>query len=465
MTNLNRREFMGLIAGGVAAIPLAGCSNNLKKNKTARRPNIIFLLTDDQRWDTMGCMGNQIIQTPNMDRIAGDGALFENAYVTTSICCASRASIFTGQYARRHGIHNFGVDFSADALAQTYPALLRRDGYRTGFIGKFGIGENMPVDNFDFWRGFGGQGKYDHKDKDGNYIFLTQLMGNQAAEFLQGCGEKQPFCLSISFKAPHVQGTNDFVYDPAYRQLYKDKVIPAPKTAEPKYFEALPKFLRESEARLRWVPRFSTEEKFQENVKAYYRLITGVDTAIGHIRDELGRLELDDNTVIILIGDNGFYLGEHGLAGKWFGHKESIRVPLIIYDPRLPAKSRGQKHRQIALNIDIAPTILALAGRDIPKTMQGRSLMELVDQRAVEWRKDFFYEHLCSQFKTIPKSEGLVGQRWKYMRYFEQKPVYEQLYDLKKDSFEVQNLAKNKKYRGILASMRKRCNELAAEVK
>jgi len=471
---VNRREFLGVLAGGAAttAIPFDRCKGEVPPGRdTTKRPNIVFLLTDDQRWDTMGCMGNAIIRTPNMDDVARDGVLFKNAFVTTSICCTSRASIFNGQYARRHGIWDFKTDFSESAFSQTYPALLRQAGYRIGFIGKYGVGRNLPAEKFDFWHGIAGQPKYEHKDEDGNYKHLTQIMAEQSIEFLSGCTKEQPFCLSVSFKAPHVQDKDprQFIYDPAYENLYKADGIPRPKTAEPSYFESFPEFFRkDNEGRRRWEIRFSTPEKYQESVKGYYRLITGVDVVIGRIRDELKRLGLDDNTVIMLTGDNGFYLGEHGLAGKWYPHEESIRVPLVVFDPRAPKKRRGISIDEMVLNVDIAPTILELAGVKVPEQMQGRSLVGLLRGEKPAWRTDFFYEHLF-EHPRIPKSEAVRTQRWKYIRYIEQKPVYpvrnsngvyEELYDLKDDPQETTNLAKNKKYRNTLEGLRKRCDEL-----
>jgi len=465
MKKLNRREFLSVAAGGsiAATLSLAGCESGLiGRAKSTKQPNIIFLLTDDQRWDTMGCAGNTIIRTPNMDDVAACGVRFTNAFVTTSICASSRASIFTGQWPRRHGINDFGTHFTPEALAQTYPMLLRDAGYRTGFIGKYGVGpkRDMPIDKYDYWRGFEGQGRYEHKDKDGNYKHLTQIMGEQAVKFLQGCSNDKPFCLSVSFKAPHCQDGDprQFIYDRAYKNLYKDAVIPTPETADPRYFEALPEFLRTSEARRRWGIRFSTPEEFQESVKSYYRLITGVDVVIGRIREQLKRLDLDDNTVIMLIGDNGFYLGEHGLAGKWFPHEESIRVPLVVYDPRAGGKLRGRTVDQMALNVDIAPTILELAGLDAPEQMQGRSLMPLLEGKKPGWRTEFFYEHMF-EHKTIPRTEALRTQRYKYARYID--CDYEELYDLKNDPAETINLAKDEKYGKTLKSLRKRCDELA----
>jgi arylsulfatase A-like enzyme len=466
MKNLNRRDFLSLAAGGslAAAMSLTGCDRNLSKQQAAekKQPNIIFLLTDDHRADAMGCAGNPIIQTPNMDDLAAGGVRFKNAFVTTSICASSRASIFTGQWTSRHGIKDFATHFTEEALAQTYPMLLSRAGYRIGFIGKYGVGpkKDLPIDKYDYWKGFPGQGRYENKDENGNYKHLTQTMGEQAIEFLQGCSQDRPFCLSVSFKAPHVQDSDprQFIYDRAYSELYKDVTIPEPETAHPRYFDALPEFLRKSEARRRWQIRFPDNEKFQESVRSYYRLITGVDVVIGKIHDQLKQLRLDDNTIIMLMGDNGFYLGDYGLAGKWFPHELSIRVPLLVYDPRADKKLCGLTLDQMALNVDIAPTILELAHQDIPEQMQGRSLVPLLKGKKPQWRTEFFYEHPF-EHKTIAKSKALRTQRFKYALYTDYD--YEQLYDLENDPAETINLAKDDKYKKTLDSLRKRCNELA----
>jgi len=469
MKNINRRRFLRLAATGAAAIPITGCRGELLTalSLTPKPPNIIFLLTDDQRWDTLGCMGNPIIHTPNMDDLAANGVLFTNAFVTTSICASSRASILSGQYVRRHGINNFVTSFSEAALAQTYPLLLRSAGYRIGCIGKHGVGrgKDFPVDQYDVWFGCPGQcSPYERKDRDGNYKHLTEIFGDQIAEFLDGCSKEKPFCLSVNFKAPHVQDNDprQFIPDRAYKDLYKDVTIPTPLTADPRFFQALPEFLQTSEARRRWNIRFSTPEKFQESIRNYYRLIYGVDVVIGKIRDQLRRLDLADNTIIILTGDNGFYLGEHGLAGKWFPHEESIRVPLLVYDPMAPKNLRGLIRDEFALNIDIAPTILQLADLPVPQQMQGRSLLPLLKGKRTNWRTDFFYEHLFNH-KTIPKTEALRTARFKYARYIDF--GYEELYNLESDPQETQNLAEAPNYRQTLKSLRKRCDKLRRAAK
>ncbi|MFC1607522.1 sulfatase [Candidatus Latescibacterota bacterium] len=471
MPGIRRREFIKTVASGSIGAALSGVAVAQNAGHDKReRPNIIFLLTDDQRWDSLGCMGNPIIKTPNIDDMAADGVLFKNAYVTTPICCSSRASILIGQYSRRHGIHDFDTNFTEQALAETYPMLLRNAGYRTGFVGKYGItntDETMPKDRFDVWKGFTGQIFYEHEDADGNPRHLTSMLGEQSIDFLRGCSDDQPFCLSVGFKAPHVEhfDPRQFIPDPDFMDLYEDDTIPLPETADQRYFDALPEFLKtNSEARIRWKIRFGTPEMYQRSVKNYYRLISGVDKVIGDIRNELDRQGFAENTVIIFMGDNGFYLGEHGLAGKWYGHEESIRVPLIIYDPRMKSDMKGRVSSDIALNIDIAPTILALAGLAIPDGVNGRNLYDRLYGAKLTWRRDFLFEHLF-EYDTIQKSEGVVSLRYKYMRYIEQNPVYEELYDLKDDPHETRNLAGEKSYLTMLAGMRKRCDELIEGVK
>ena len=415
-------------------------------------PNIIFLLTDDQRWDAMGAMGNPIIQTPEMDQLAQEGILFRNAFVTTPICCTSRASILSGQYARRHGINDFRTHFTEENWEQCYPVQLKNGGYFQGFIGKYGVGraEDFPTTDFDYWKGIPGQPKYEQEDADGNYVHLTRILGDQCLEFLEAVPSGQPFCLSVSFKAPHVQDEDprQFLYDSTFIDLLADTEIPPAKLGDDEYFEAFPDFFTaDNEARRRWELRFSTSEKYQASVKGYYRLLYGVDVVIGRIRDQLTTLGQADNTIIVLMGDNGFFLGEKGLAGKWYAYEESIRVPLVIYDPRLASEQKGQNIEEIALNIDIGPTILNLAGLEIPTAMQGKSLVPLYQTTAVEnWRQDFLFEHEFTHDR-IPKSEGVIALDRKYFRYLPPAPAHEEWYDLNADPNELQNRVNDAAYK------------------
>ncbi len=445
------------------------CSLADHTEKKPAPPNLIFILADDLRWNTLGCMGDRIIQTPNVDRLAAEGVLFRNHFVTTSICAVSRASIFSGQYARRHGINDFATPFTAAAWAQTYPALLRKAGYRTGFIGKFGVGRDLKplAAEFDYWRGLPGQAGPFFDKKDPTHTHATARFGDQALEFLRGTEAGKPFCISLSFSAPHARDGDPREYPPDARdeKLYADVEIPTPKTATDAAFRRLPDFVQQSEGRRRWQRRFATPEMFQRITRDYYRLITGVDREVGRIVAELAARKLTGKTVLIFTSDNGYFLGERGMADKWLPYEESIRVPLIVFDPRLPASARGRKVDALTLNIDFAPTLLDLAGLSAVAAMQGQSLLPLVRGAVpARWRTEFFYEHLTFP-KIIPPTEGVRTERWKYFRWVDARPVLEELYDLQADPFEEHNLAAGPAHAKTLADLRGRWEALREQLK
>ena len=426
------------------------------------RPSFVFLLTDDLRSSALGCMGDPIVRTPNIDRLAAGGSLFRNCFVTTSICAVSRASILTGQWERRHGIDDFSKGLNGDPWANTYPAQLRRAGYRTGFIGKFGVGSPAEVaakeTAYDYWRGLPGQaGEFFFDKDDPTHTHATARFGNQAIEFLEGCRPETPFCLSVSFNAPHARDRTPREYEPDPRDesLYADVVIPLPDLATEEAFRRLPKFVQESEARRRWSTRFDSPEKAQAVLRDYYRLISGLDREVGRIVDELARKGLAGNTVIFFTSDNGYALADRGLADKWFMYEESIRVPLIVFDPRLPIARRGRTLDSVALNVDLAPTMLDMAGVPVPKAMQGRSLAPLLaaDAAPADWRTEFFYEHHTGA-NIIPPSEGVRTERWKYIRWLPPNPLVEELYDLANDPLEQRNLFSDPAHAQSLAELR-----------
>ncbi|QNF32188.1 sulfatase [Adhaeribacter swui] len=438
------------------------------RQKESKKPNVIVVVTDDHRWDALGVMGNKIIQTPNLDNLARKGLLFKNAYVTTAICMVSRASILSGQYLSRHKINEFTTDFSKEAVEQTYPLLLKKAGYKIGFINKYGVGQkNQPKEYFDYWTCTPKlQPDYEMQDEAGNFIHNTDQTDRDIQDFLNKFGQKGPFCLSVGFKAPHEQDGDPprFIVQEKFKNLYQNVTIPTPETADPKYWNSFPEFFKNDKniARVRWKPLFSTPELAQETTKNYYRLITGVDEVIGNMVAKLEKLGIADNTVIIFIGDNGFYLGEHGMEGKWFGHEESIRVPLIVYDPRQVNHLKGQTISDIALNIDIAPTILKLANQPVPARMQGLDLMAVAAHKPGTSRQDFFYEHTFAGSPRLPKVEGVVSREIKYMNFIEY--GYEELYDLLKDPLEKQNLATNAAYQNQLQKIRLQYQKLKRKV-
>ena len=438
------------------------------------RPNILILLTDNQRADLLGCAGNPIIQTPTLDSLASRGVRFTNAFATTPICAASRASYLTGLYERRHHFTFLTPPIRAEFTDISYPALLKSAGYHTGFIGKFGDASNGiepsledkggiekmfdHFDNFEHWTEDG----YEIPQADGTIRHLTDIMGDKVVDFIDHHHRERtgrPFCLSVSFNAPHAQDgdSRHYIWPESENRLYVNNIMPEPVNSEPAFFDALPQFLKESESRVRWRTRFDTPENFQRNIKGLYRMVSGIDRNVGRITEALQRCALSDNTVIIYASDHGMYYGERGLCDCWQLNEESIRIPLIVFDPR--NETTGSVKDEMVLNIDVAPTILDLAGLPIPSIVQGSSLLPLNDGSSDGWRTEFFCEHLFDRW-DIPKSEGFRTKRWKYIRYFEQDPVYEEMYDLEEDPCESHNLAGDLGRAEQLAEMRLRCVRL-----
>lgn len=431
-----------------------------------RRPNILFMFTDDQPQNCLGIMGNEHIQTPHLDRLAERGTLFKNAFVTTAICCSNRACILTGQHMYRHGITDFKMPLSATAFDQTYPAVLRRSGYRTGYLGKFAIGNPgvhsrdlcLPEDKFDDWYGFPQSINF-RQQVDGKTRHLTEVMTERAIKFLRAATPDQPFCLTVAFKEPH--GPFNY-FDPKSPNPYEGVQIPPSPTFTLEDWNAQPEFIRKSlngDGGRKWL---GDAERYQQDLRTFYRTVTRADQAVGEILAELERLGLDDNTVVIFSSDHGSLLGDHGLSGKWLMYENSIRVPLIIVDPRVNPELAGQRRDEIVLSIDLAPTMLALAGIEILDSMQGDNMMPLVRRESVPWRSRFYYEHTYNTNpprSPIPALEGIRTKRWKYVRYPKTDPVFEQLFDLDADPREQSNLAADPQQATNLARLRTMCDQ------
>lgn len=411
------------------------------------KPNVVFILVDDLRWNALGCMGDPIVQTPNIDRLAKEGVLFKNMYVTTSICAVSRATALTGQWMRRHGVVDFATGISNEKWGDTYPGQFRAAGYHTGFIGKYGVGTPQVTAargaSFDFWRGEPGQaGRFFIDPADATRTHKTAKIGNDALAFLAVAPKDKPFSLSISFNAVHARDHEKREYEPDPRdeKLYEDVEIPLPKLATDDAFKKLPEFVQKSEGRRRWEWRFDEPQKAQQILRDYYRLITGMDREVGRVLDALEQQKLADNTVVIFTADNGYALADRGMADKWYAYEEDMRVALIIKDPRLSQGRRGATVDSMVLNVDLAPTMLDLADIRIPAVMQGRSVKPLLEgKRPADWRKEFFYEHHTKPDR-IPPVEAVRMQQWKYVRWMEPNPVTEELYDLEADPLEERNV-------------------------
>lgn len=464
-SNWKRREFIGLMGLAALAGPLgAGMTKAKAKNQ---QPNMIFILTDDQRADTLGCMGNAVVRTPNIDALAAEGTLFENATVTSTICTPSRASIFTGQYERKHGVNfNSGTAMSASAWQKSYPMQLKKAGYFVGYVGKNhvpvgkkGYATGLMDESFDYWYAGHTHLTFYPKKRPPNMIKIpgidehvfdnakadtqVEILGEGvenflepnedfyalAVRFLEKRPQGQPFCLSLCFNLPHDAGTGtmeDRSDDPElYKTGYHDRreAIRAelPETylaAEEIESPKLPPDVLIAEKRQRGYNYVNTPDRLTERIIRRYQSITGIDRLVGRLRKQLERLSLFENTVIIFTSDHGIMRGEFGLGGKALCYEPCMRVPFIVRDPSVPAGARGQRRQELVQNIDLAPTLLDYAGIMAPSTMQGLSIRPLIQGRNIPWRQNAFSENLWSTIFGMPRIECVRGHRWKYLRYF-----------------------------------------------
>jgi len=421
------------------------------------RMNVVLLVIDDIRSDSLGVAGNRIVRTPRIDRLARDGVRFTQGFVTTSICTVSRASMLTGQYMSRHGIDRFGKALTPEAFGGTYAGLLRKEGYWTGHVGKYDIGTPRQED-YDFLRAY--HGRHWLTLPDGARVHVTEKNARDALDFLRERPRGRPFLLSVGYFAPHAEDSAAEQYLPQdwSAKHYAGVKVPPSPLGNDGYLKALPPFLSKdsNEGRIRFKWRFDTPERYQRFMIRYYRLITEVDEAVGRIVDELVAQGVYDNTLIVAIGDNGYFHGDRGLADKWYPYEQALRVPVIVRDPRVPAKQRGTTRDQMALNIDIAPTIVAAARVAVPDTMQGRDLAPVYLNRAVEgWRDEFFYEHpTITSRDRIPSSQGVIRRDLKYVYWPEWE--HEQLFDLRQDPTELHNRAADPAHADAVSRMRQK---------
>jgi arylsulfatase len=418
--------------------------------------NVVLLVIDDARWDVLGAAGNPVVRTPRLDRLARDGVRFDQARVTTSICMVSRATLLTGQYMSRHGIDAFGRPIPPAAFAHTFPGVLRRAGYWTGYVGKYGVGPPRAGD-FDFLRAY--EGTHWMTGASGERIHVTEKNARDAIDFLRARPKNQSFSLTVGFFAGHAEDKAPEQYLPQdwSAKAYDGVTIPPPLRGEPRYKAALPPFLsnESNEGRVRYHWRFDTPESYQAYMTRYYRLITELDDAVGRIVDELQIQGVYENTLIVIIGDNGYFQADRGLADKWYPYEESVRVPLVVRDPRLPSARRGRTLSHLALNLDVAPTVVAAAKLPVPAVMQGQDLGPLyLNATPPAWRDEFFYEHPTITSKDrIPSSQAVMRTDWKYVEWPEFD--YQQLFDLQEDPGEIRNLAGQPAHAGRQAEMRK----------
>ncbi len=430
------------------------------------RPNILFLFTDDQRFDTLGCAGHPIVKTPTIDRLAAKGVRFENAFVTTPVCWVSRAVVLTGQWARSHAIRDSVPTVKPDSLQNMFPVLLRHAGYRTAHFGKWhmkappGFDPERQYDEFEEIT----RNPYFKTMPDGSKRHETDIIGDRAVAFIESQPKDMLFCMNLWFNAAHAEdkdkrpGIGQHPWPQSTDGMYEDIPIPPPRLDSMSIYDAHPRFLKTSINRSRFFWGYDTPEKFQTNVRAYYRMISGIDKSVARVLAALETAGLADNTIVVYSSDNGYYLGDRGFQGKWSHFEESLRVPMVIYDPRVPASGQGRVLKEMALNVDLAATFVDWAGIPKPAQYEGRSLAPFVRGDAVaDWRDHFFCEHL--DLEPNLTWEGIRGERYVYARYFDQKPPYEFLYDLKTDRDELSNLANQPSASAALREMRALCDK------
>jgi len=452
-----RRHRLGLACLALAA--LGGCLGRAV-DEAGPRPSFLVLIADDQRWDQLSCAEHPLIpelRTPNLDRLALRGVYFENAFVPTPICAVSRASLMTGRYASSHGMNHFDTPLPPEVLAQTYPALLKAHGYRTGVLGKWGMGTAGAEEVFDVFDAWAGQGAYFH-EIDGERVHNAEWLARRAREFLATCTPETPFCLTVCFKSPH----HPYHPDERDARLFEDVVIPKRRTDTAEAYRAVASPVIEHSLN-RWCyfderGDEATKERFE---KDFLRCVVSLDRAVGEIVRSLEDLGLDERTVVVYISDNGYLWGEHGLGGKWLPYEESIRVPLVIDGAGLPAAMRGRRSDELALSLDVAPTLLDLAGVPIPPEMDGVSLVPLREGSDEPLREDFFLEHVgvIEVEPPIPDTLGVRTKDWKYLRYVGSEPEVEELYRLVDDPWEANDLAGRSEHAELLRRLSRLCDE------
>jgi len=433
---------------------------------TETRPNIVFLLTDDQRNDTLGCAGHPILQTPTIDSLAERGVRFSNMFVSHPICWVSRTTILTGLTARSSGKEDRPDHPRADAISHLYPALLKQAGYRTAHFGKFHA--RMPKEydraaNYDEYVGIH-RDPYFKKQADGSLRHETELIVDHAIDFVKQNPDGQPFAINLWFNAAHAEdndhrpGIGHFPWPKAVDGMYDDVEVPAPRLSDPAIFEAMPEYIRTSLNRTRWHWRWDTPEKYQTNIRAYFRMISGIDGAVARLLKVLDDEGLADSTIIVYSADNGFYMGDRGFAGKWSHFDESIRVPLMIYDPRPSADaSRGRVVDELVCNLDFAPSFLAWAGLPVPEKYQGRDLSPwLAAEPPTSWREMIFIEHVFLRPKL--SWEGIRTKTHKYVRYFDQGENNVFLHALDEDPDELVNYAGAEAKQELTIELRSKLN-------
>ena len=473
---MKRRAFLRTVGLSAGLGAVAGCGG--EGAPRAGRPNVVFILTDDQRWDTMSCAGHPFLETPHLDRLAAEGARFTNMFVTTSLCSPSRASFLSGLYAHSHGVVNNFTDYPSRMTS--FPMRLQQEGYETAYVGKWHMGEasDDKRPGFDYWVSHKGQGKYFDNEFNVNGTrevkkgYYTHRVTDMAVEWLKA-PHSRPFLLILGHKAAHTP----FTPEPKYEHLFDDIDIPYPESAFA--LEGKPDWVKERIDTWHGIygPIYGYRDKFPdtrpESVKdfarfarSYLATIKSVDDSVGRVCEALRETGQLDNTLLVFAGDNGMFLGEHGMTDKRTMHEESIRVPMLVRYPAL-AKGGTVVAEQV-LNIDLAPSVLDVCGAKPLSGIHGRSWKPLLAGDAAGWRTAWFYEYNYEkQFPYTPNVRGVRTDTWKYVHYPHGDGGPDrhkaELYNLKDDPGEAKNLIDDPACADTVAMLKKELARLMQE--
>jgi N-acetylglucosamine-6-sulfatase len=472
MRRRDRRAGLGGVAWGVALALWAGAAGGaegpppLERRPEAEPLNLVFILTDDHRYDALGFLGHPFLETPHLDALASRGVHFPNAFVTTSLCSPSRASILTGLYAHRHRV----VDNNQPIPPGTvfFPQYLQQAGYETAFVGKWHMGDmgDDPQPGFDHWVSFAGQGTYRPQgtriNVNGTRVpqegYITDELTDYALEWLEDRSAERPFFLYLSHKAVHA----DFVPAERHAGRYRDREIePPPTMAPPERAAHWPAWTQNQRNSWHGVDfPYHSRLDVWEYYRRYLETLLGVDDSVGRVIEALEARGLLDRTLVMYMGDNGFAFGEHGLIDKRTAYEESMRLPMLMRVPGVPG---GTVLPNVVANIDVAPTLLEAAGLVPPETLDGQSMLPLLRDPDAPWRTELLYEYFWERnFPQTPTMHALRGDRYKYIRYHGLWDV-DELYDLQEDPLESRNLIASREHRRIVIEMNRRLFEILEE--
>jgi len=494
MKRTSRREFLkslGVVATSAPVLSMfPGCAGiGQAAGEPRKRPNIIFIMSDDHASHALSCYGSKVNKTPNLDRIAQEGMRFTNSFCTNSICGPCRAVILTGKYSHINGFKDNGSRF--DGSQQTFPKLLQQAGYETAMVGKWHL-KTDPT-GFDYWNILPGQGAYynpamiemGQRKKYTGYV--TDIITDHALSWLKGRDQEKPFCLMYHHKAPHRR----WEPGPDYLTMYDDVTIPEPDTLFDDYSGrgraaheqdmSIAKTMTANDLKLTPMKRLTPEQKakwdaaygpkneafekanlqgkelvrwkYQRYMKDYLRCIASVDHNVGRVLDYLDESGLAQDTIVVYTSDQGFYLGDHGWFDKRFMYEESLRMPLLVRYPR--AVRAGSVKEDIVLNLDFGETFLDYAGVPVPPDMQGRSLRPVLEGRTPkDWRSSMYYHYYeYPAVHSVKRHYGVRTERYKLIHFYNDIDEWE-LYDLKKDPQEMRSVYDDPKYAGVVRELK-----------